>query len=86
MSAQWEEIYSDLSDEELATEIADLKESLSAGGYSAQSTGSKSYNKDLVHLQARLQSAIRVKRKRGQRGTNPMFGTVNFGNTDLDDF
>lgn len=62
-SSEWIEIYRSYSAEELAEEIADLKLQLKrASGINSQGIGSKSYQRDLLHLQNRLHAAIRVQR------------------------
>jgi hypothetical protein len=64
MSASWEEIYNGYSVDEIREERTRLKKQLDHA-YRGQSTGGKSYEKDLNHLTARFQSLTRVMRERG---------------------
>lgn len=71
-SSDWIEIYGSYSAEELDAEIASLKQQLSAAnGMVSQGAGSKSYQRDLLHLQNRLHSAIRVRNNRTSSALGP---------------
>ena len=89
MSATWEAIYADYTDEELAEERVKLKGQLD-NVYSSQSTGSKSYQRDLLMLQSRLKGLTTVKNARsasaGGNGSNALGGRVDFGGNHYDDF
>jgi hypothetical protein len=63
MSASWEEIYHGYSVAEVRAERTRLKKQLDHA-YSGQSTGGKSYEKDLNHLTARFQSLTKVMAER----------------------
>lgn len=87
MSATWEAIYRDYSNEELAEEREKLKKQLD-NVYSSQSTGSKSYQRDLLMLQSRLKGLTTVKNERSgsNGGSSAHNGRVDFGCNHLDDF
>jgi hypothetical protein len=78
-SVDWIEIYSDYSDAELTAEIAELRKRV-RGGYTSQTSGGKSYSKDLNILTAQLRAATRVKNQRasGTRGRDAFVGVADF--------
>ena len=64
-ASDWSEIYDSYSAEELADEITDLKEQIkAASNISSQTTGPKSYGRDLREMRVRLQAAVRVQNQR----------------------
>ncbi len=87
MSATWEAIYRDYSSEELAEERVKLKKQLD-NVYSSQSTGSKSYQRDLLMLQSRLKGLTTIKNERAANsgGRSALNGRVDFGGNHYDDF
>jgi hypothetical protein len=71
-SPDWIEIYGAYSGEELTNEITALKKQLSdASGITSQGAGSKSYQRDLLHLQNRLHAAVRVQNNRSRASLPP---------------
>jgi hypothetical protein len=56
------EIYQSYTDEELVTEIAELKKQRK--GYLSQSAGGKSYSQDLRRIDDMLRACIRVQNER----------------------
>jgi len=87
MSANWETIYRDYSDEELTEEREKLKKQL-GNVYTAQGAGSKSYQRDLQMLERRMKAltVIRNERKSSAGGGNALSGQVDFGDNHMDDF
>ncbi|WP_050028935.1 hypothetical protein [Verrucomicrobium sp. BvORR034] len=78
-TVDWIEIYNDYSDAELTAEIAELRKRV-RGGYTSQTSGGKSYSKDLNILTAQLRGATRIKnqRARGSRGRGDFLGVADF--------
>jgi hypothetical protein len=86
MTAQWEEIYRGYTQQELTTELTQLKKSL-AGGFVSQGSGSVSGQKDVMELRDRLQAATRVWNEKFSNGGNAdsyrgRRGTVDFSGVD----
>ena len=77
-SLEWMEIYRSDTPEALAAEIVMLRQQATL--YTQQSVGDKSYAKDLLMVQNRLQAAIRVRNERANRYRNPYIGTPDFSN------
>jgi hypothetical protein len=75
-SLEWMEIYRTYSPAELDAEIIALKGQATL--YTSQTMGEKSYAKDLVMVQNRLQAAVRVRNERSSRYTNPSYGVPDF--------
>lgn len=72
MDQDWIEIYRSYSADELASEITRLKKAISdADGINSASSGSKTYQRDLLHLKNRLQAAVRVSGQVGASGRSP---------------
>lgn len=62
---EWVEIYSTYSPAELQVRIDELRKSVSV--FTQQSSGSKSYVKDLAELRGQLSAAVRVQKMRSTR-------------------
>jgi hypothetical protein len=78
-NAEWVEIYSAYTPAELSEEQAKLKKQ--AGVFTAQSSGGKSYTKDLAEIRGRLASIQRVLNARAAQGQpNPLVGVTDFRN------
>ena len=75
-SLEWMEIYRTYSSAELDAEVTLLKGQATL--YTSQTVGEKSYAKDLIMVQNRLQAAIRVRNERSNRYRNPSVGTPDF--------
>ena len=68
-SAEWLEIYRSYEDDELNTEIAELREAVrKSASMSAQTIGSKSFQRDLIEQRSRLAAATRVSNERYTQG------------------
>lgn len=87
MSATWETIYRDYTDAELADEREKIKKQLDSA-YLSQSTGNKSYTRDLGMLQGRMKAiaTVRNERKVVDGGCDPLSGQVDFGGVGLEEF
>jgi len=91
MSATWDTIYRDYSDEELTEEREKLKKQLD-NFYTSQSVGSKNYARDLQMIQNRMASVAAIRKERGAGGSsgssfgNSLSGQVDFSQNSLDDF
>lgn len=75
-SLEWMEIYRTYTPAELDAEITALKGQATL--YTSQTMGEKSYAKDLVMVQNRLQAAVRVRNERNHRYSNPAYGVPDF--------
>lgn len=89
MDQDWVEIYRSYSADELAETIASLKKAVrDAEGISGASAGSKTFQRDFVHIKNRLQAAIRVQGNSGSTAENAarnagMWGVPDFSNTKV---
>ncbi len=77
-SLEWMEIYRSYTSADIDTEITMLRSQATL--YTQQSAGEKSYAKDLVMVQNRLQAAVRVRNERNNRYRNPSTGVPDFSN------
>lgn len=75
-SLEWMEIYRAYTPEEIETEITSLKNQATL--YTSQTSGEKSYTKDLILVQNRLQAAIRVRNERTIGSRRPSVALADF--------
>jgi hypothetical protein len=77
-SSEWMEIYRAYTPEEIETEITSLKNQATL--YTQQTSGEKSYTKDLRLVQDRLQAAIRIRNERTIGARRPSVAVTDFSN------
>lgn len=77
-SSEWMEIYRAYTPEEIETEITTLKNQATL--YTQQTSGEKSYTKDLIMVQNRLQAAIRIRNERTIGARRPAVAFPDFSN------
>jgi|APCry1669189000_1035189.scaffolds.fasta_scaffold46409_2 hypothetical protein len=77
-SSEWMEIYRSYTPEEIENEITGLKKEATL--YTQQTSGEKSYTKELRLVQDRLQAAIRIRNERTLGARRPSVAFPNFSN------
>ncbi len=77
-SSEWMEIYRAYTPEEIENEITNLKREATL--YTQQTSGEKSYTKELRLVQDRLQAAIRVRNERTIGARRPSVAMPDFSN------
>jgi hypothetical protein len=80
-SFAWLQIYRSYTGDQLNAEIAMLtKQITDANGITSAGSGSKTYARDLAHLEGRLAAACQIQIEKGQSGCPKMRGGWGVGN------